>query len=204
MHNRIPALSAAHAQDVQRSLRLLKFFESGYGIPAEPLDPPQNAVLRALFSVIHLQEGFPSLRVGDLTHLVNLFLARAGENLRLLPRKVGAVLTSAMIWSDGRNRSEPKSQEPGVVKKEITYEAALREEGIDEVFVARKLRDLSGAQGSWEKFEDYGTQLAALKEIAKIFGIYATQEDSENENKTLKIAISAIPFRRVRVPDGSG
>jgi len=212
VHNRIPALSAAQAQDVQRSLRLLKFFESGYGIPAEPLDPPQNAVLRALFSVIHLQEGFSSVRVGDLTHLVNLFLDRAGENLRLLPRKVGAVLTSAMIWSDGRNRSEPKSQEPGVVKKEITYESALREEEIDEVFVARKLRDLSGAQGRrwnpkkgfWEKFEDYGTQLVALKEIAKIFGIYATQEDSENENKTLKIAISAIPFRRVRVPDGSG
>ncbi|HYT23436.1 MAG TPA: hypothetical protein VEW05_24760 [Candidatus Polarisedimenticolia bacterium] len=88
----------------------------------------------------------------------------------------------------------------------------MREEEIDEVFVARKLRDLSGAQGRrwnpkkgfWEKFEDYGTQLVALKEIAKIFGIYATQEDSENENKTLKIDISAIPFRRVRVPDGSG
>jgi len=35
VHKRIPALSAAHAQDVQRSLRLLKFFESGYGIPAD-------------------------------------------------------------------------------------------------------------------------------------------------------------------------
>src|SRR5438552_13559707 len=97
--------------------------------------------------------------------------------------------------SNGTCRSVPSSLETEVVKKEITYESALREEGIDEVFVARKLRDLSGAQGrrwnpkkgSWEKFEDYGTQLVALKEIAKILGIYATQEDSENENKTVKI-----------------
>ena len=89
-------------------------------------------------------------------------------------------------------------------KKEITYESALREEGIDEVFVARKLKDLSRAQGrrwnpkkgSWEKFEDYGTQLAALREIAKILGIYAVEKDLENENRTCKINISALPFRR--------
>src|SRR6266481_8795139 len=107
--------------------------------------------------------------------------------------------------SNGTSRNVPISQEPGVVKEEITYVAALREEGIDEVFVARKLRDLSGAQGrrwnpkkgSWEKFEDYGTQLGALREIAKILGIYATQEeDSENERKPVRINISALPRRR--------
>lgn len=107
--------------------------------------------------------------------------------------------------SNGTCRSVSSSQEPGVVKEEITYASALREEGIDEKFVARKLKDLLRAQGqrwnpkkgSWEKFVDHGTQLAALREIAKIFGIYMTQEkDSENENKTLKIDISAIPFRR--------
>lgn len=114
--------------------------------------------------------------------------------------------------SNGNGGSAPSSQGPGIVKKEITYESALREEGIDEVFVARKLKDLSQAQGrrwnpkkgTWEKSEDYGTQLAALREIAKICGIYATQEDSESENKTLKIDISAIPRHRVRVPDSSG
>jgi len=91
------ALSAAHAQDTQRSQRLFKFFESGQAIPAEPLDPAENAVLRALFSVIHLQEDFSSIRVGDLTNMVNLFLDRTGENLRLLPRKVGAILTSLSL-----------------------------------------------------------------------------------------------------------
>jgi hypothetical protein len=112
--------------------------------------------------------------------------------------------------SNGTCRGASSSQEPGVVKEEITYESALREEGVDEKFVARKLRDLLRAQGrrwnpkkaSWERFEDYGTQLAALREIAKILGIYATQEkDSESENKTFKIDISAIPFKRERVAD---
>jgi len=95
--------------------------------------------------------------------------------------------------NNGNCRSVPGSQGPGIVKKEITYESALREEGINEVFVARKLKGLLGAQGqrwnpkkeSWEKFDDYGTQLSAIREIAKIFGIYPTQEKhSENENKT--------------------
>ena len=98
-------LTAAYAKDVERSQRLLKFFESGQGIPAEPLDPAQNAILRALFSVIHLEEDFSSIRVGDLTHMVNLFLDRAGENLRLLPRKVGAVLTSLGVATRTRTNS---------------------------------------------------------------------------------------------------
>ncbi len=98
-------LTAAYAKDVERSQRLLKFFESGQGIPAEPLDPGQNAVLRALFSLIHLQEGFSSIQVGDLTRVVNLFLEWAGENLRLLPRKVGAVLTSLGVATRTRMNS---------------------------------------------------------------------------------------------------
>jgi hypothetical protein len=48
------------------------------------------------------------------------------------------------------------------------------------VFVARRLKDMLRAQGwrwdpkkgSLEEFEDYGTQLAAPREIAKIFDIY--------------------------------
>ena len=99
------ALSAAHAQDAERCQGLLKFFESGQGIPAEPLDPAQNAVLRALFSLVHVREDFSSIRVGDLTRIVNLFLDRAGENLRLLPRKVGAVLTSLGVATRTRTNS---------------------------------------------------------------------------------------------------
>jgi hypothetical protein len=113
------------------------------------------------------------------------------------------------------NGSGPKvvtSREPEVEKEEITFESALREEGINEVFVVKKLKDLLRAQGQrwnpkkgcWEKFDDYGTQLAALKEIAKILGIYLEANELENENKTLKINISAIPRRREPVLDSSG
>ena len=122
--------------------------------------------------------------------------------------------------SNGTRRSALDSQGTRVVKEEITYESALREEGINERFVARKLKDLSGAQGrrwnpkkaSWEKFEDYGTQLAALREIAKILGTYATEEkDLENGNKILHTNVSAIPKHHEpvlpitnRQPDSSG
>jgi len=100
--------------------------------------------------------------------------------------------------SNGTSRSVASSQEPEVVKKEITYASALREEGIDEKFVARKLKDLLRAQGrrwnpkkgSWEKFEDYGTQLAALREIAKILGIYAAEEESV---QVTRIHLDSLP-----------
>src|SRR5712692_6714959 len=105
---------------------------------------------------------------------------------------------------NGSYQSTANSQEPPVAKKEITYESALRAEGIDEVFVARKLKDLLCAQTqrwnpkkeSYQKFEDYGTQLAALREIAKIFGIYA--KDSEEAHAPVSINISALPMTRKR------
>jgi hypothetical protein len=111
--------------------------------------------------------------------------------------------------SNGSDRRVANSQEPAVAKKEITYASALRDVGIDEVFVARKLKDLLGAQtqrwnpkkGSWQKFEDYGTQLAALREIAKIFDIYPKDpEDADGSVRTINI--SAIPMHRERVSDG--
>ena len=111
--------------------------------------------------------------------------------------------------SNGSDGRVANSQEPAVAKKEITYASALRDVGIDEVFVARKLKDLLGAQtqrwnpkkGSWQKFEDYGIQLAALREIAKILGIYPKDpEDADGPVRTINI--SAIPMRRERVSDG--
>jgi hypothetical protein len=98
------SLTAAHA-DVQRSQRLLKFFESGQGIQQEPLDPEHNAVLRALFSMIHLREDFNSIWISDLAQQVNIFLELEGEKLRLQPRKVGAVLTSLGFSSRTRTNS---------------------------------------------------------------------------------------------------
>ncbi len=109
---------------------------------------------------------------------------------------------------NGSYQSTANSQEPPVAKKEITYESALRAEGIDEVFVARKLKDLLGAQTqrwnpkkeSYQKFEDYGTQLAALREIAKIFDIYPKDDDANGSVRTINI--SGIPMSRERVSDG--
>lgn len=74
------------------------------------------------------------------------------------------------------------------------------------MFVAKKLKDLAQAQGrqwnpkkgSWEKFEDYGTQLAAVREIAKILGLYA--KDSDDSRVPTLIDISAIPRRREPLP----
>jgi hypothetical protein len=110
------------------------------------------------------------------------------------------------IPNDGRYRVAPNSQKAAAVKERITYESALRAEGIDEVFVARKLMDLLQAQGqrwnpkkgSWEKFEDYGTQLAALREIAKIFGIYG--ECSEGVRMPTVINLTGIPRHEYPIP----
>jgi hypothetical protein len=92
--NILYALSAAHPQDSKRPQALLDFFKSGEAIAQEPLSTEQNAVLRALFSIIHVRKRYDSIQTGDLTNSVNYFLQRAGEKLRLQPRKVGAVLTS--------------------------------------------------------------------------------------------------------------
>ena len=97
--------------------------------------------------------------------------------------------------------SADNSQEPGVVKEKITYGSALQGEGIDEAFMARKLKDLLQAQGrqwnpkegSWDKFEDYGIQLAALREIAKIFGLYPTQEEKRDSKKQTTVIVIDVP-----------
>src|SRR5258707_314654 len=97
-------LSAAHA-DVSRSERLLRFVESGQGVQPEPLSPEQNAVVRALFSAVHIREDFSRIWISDLTQRVNTFLELAGEQLRIQPRKVGAVVTSLGFSSHTRTNS---------------------------------------------------------------------------------------------------
>jgi hypothetical protein len=103
--NLLRALVAPHLQDVERCERLFEFFYSGQAVPQEPLSPEQNAVLRALFSVIHLRKEFYSIQTGQLTEMVNLFLERAGEKLRMQPRKVGAALSSLGISNRTRTKS---------------------------------------------------------------------------------------------------
>jgi hypothetical protein len=72
----------------------VELFKSGEAIPQDALSMEQNAVLRALFSMIHLHKGFVSIQTLHLTNAVNYFLRRADEKLGLRPRKVGAVLKS--------------------------------------------------------------------------------------------------------------
>jgi hypothetical protein len=99
------ALTAAHARHAQRSQRVLQFFQSGEGLPSEPLSREQNAVLRMLFHVVHLREKFDCVTISNLTDAVNSFLSAAHENLRLQPRKVGAVLTSLGFTNRTRTNS---------------------------------------------------------------------------------------------------
>jgi hypothetical protein len=85
----------------------------------------------------------------------------------------GATMKKAA--SNGSYRRKANSRESDIVEEKITYESALREEGIDEVFVARKLRGLLRAQwrrwdpkkGCLEKCEDYDTQIAALRRLPR-------------------------------------
>ena len=76
------------------------------------------------------------------------------------------------------------------------------------MFVARKLKELVRAggrrwnpkKGSSERFEDYSTQLAALREIAKILDIYP--KDPEDAHRAIRIDVSGIALSRERVSDG--
>ena len=112
------------------------------------------------------------------------------------------------IPSNGRYRNVPNSQEPTAAKDEVTYLSALRAAGMDEVSFAKKLMELTQAQkprwnpkkGSWEKFDDYDTQLAAMREIAKILGIYA-KVASDDAPAPMRIDISAIPMHRERATE---
>jgi hypothetical protein len=60
--------------------------------------------LRALFAIIHSGD-FSLIWISHLTDKVNRFLEHAGGRLRLLPRKVGAVLTSFGFTNPTRTNS---------------------------------------------------------------------------------------------------
>ena len=101
----VQVLSAPTFQNPARSKALLKLIASGEAVPQEALNPEQNAVVRALFSISHGRENYYSLQTGKLTEAVNLFLKLAGEHLRMQPRKVGAVLTSLGFCNRTRTNS---------------------------------------------------------------------------------------------------
>jgi hypothetical protein len=100
------SLAAVHSQNSQRCQVLLRFFQSGQILPAEPLTREQNVVLKLLFSLVHSRvEDFSCVFVAQVTKAVNQFLEVDGERFRLLPRKVGSILTSLGFTNRKRTNS---------------------------------------------------------------------------------------------------
>ncbi len=123
-------LAAVHPQDSQRSQVLLTFFKSGQVLPAEPLNREQNVVLKALFSLVHArEEEFSSIFVLQLTKLVNQFLEIGRERFRLLPRKVGSVLTT-LGFSDRKRTNSGWTLQLSLRDAEKVHELVARY-GID-------------------------------------------------------------------------
>ena len=108
----------------------------------------------------------------------------------------------------GKAREEQSSDAP---KQQFRCESALRGQGVDEAFIAQRLVDMLQAKGkrwnaatkSWETFEDYGTQLAAVKEAAKILGLYPTQKELDSKHKPSEVIIRLVEDQPWRPQGGS-
>lgn len=87
-------LAAACADDSKLCEMLHTLFKLQNIVAQQPLTPPQNAVLRALFKVVHDQPASGYWRHADVTSAVAVYLQEAGEGFPLHPRKVGTILTS--------------------------------------------------------------------------------------------------------------
>ena len=99
-------LAAATANEGGRSEKLLQFFISSEVVPAEPLSPEQNVMLRVLFLMAHCRKKeFDSILISELTDSVNSILRIEKQHFRLEPRKVGSVLTSMGFCDRKRTNS---------------------------------------------------------------------------------------------------
>jgi hypothetical protein len=95
---------------------------------------------------------------------------------------------------------EKKVRSSGPPKQQVPCESALRKQGVDEGFIAERLVNLFEAKGrrwntatkSWETFEDYETQLAAIKEAAKLLGLYPTLKELEARHRPHEVVISVV------------
>jgi len=92
----------------------------------------------------------------------------------------------------GQSSSRPRRQFP--------CEYALRKKGVDEVFIAQRLVDMLEAKGkrwnaatkSWETFEDYKAQLAAIEQAARLLGLFPTRKALEEEHKPHEVIFSVV------------
>jgi hypothetical protein len=98
------SLAAPCAGDMETCLPLIQFFKEREVFIREPLPPPENAVVTALFSQIHQEAYNGALVINDLATKVNRILETSGERFRLSPRKAGAVLaTLGLGWKKRTN-----------------------------------------------------------------------------------------------------
>jgi len=82
-----------------------------------------------------------------------------------------------------------EGQSSGVGKSPLEY--ALRKKGADEEFIAQRLINMTGAKRkqwnnvtkSFEIFEDYKVQLAAIEQIVRVLGLCPTQLELEERYK---------------------
>jgi hypothetical protein len=111
---------------------------------------------------------------------------------------------------EGSNGGAADSQIQRDVKDKITSEHAFQEEASEGVRVARKLMDLLEAkQPQWnpqekclEQVADHKTQLAALREIAKILGMYPTK-DSDSVAPPVVIHLGQLTPREFRLQEAT-
>jgi len=98
------SLAAPCAGDMENCLPLIQFFKMREVFNHEPLPPPENAVLAALFSQIHQETYTEHVLIKNLTTKVNEILGKSGERFRLSPRKVGPVLATLGVgWKKRTN-----------------------------------------------------------------------------------------------------
>lgn len=99
-----------------------------------------------------------------------------------------------------------EGQSFGAAKHESRLESMLRKEGADEAFIAQRLMDMleakrkqwNTATKSFETFEDYKVQLAALEQIAHLLGFYPSKKELEDRHKPHETIIRVVTNNSVK------
>ena len=94
MRDLYEALAAPFSNDPGQCKLLENWMRGADLADREPLPPEESAVLATLYGAAHQGNQSDRLCITDLTKLVNLRLAAAGERLRVKPRRIGSVLSS--------------------------------------------------------------------------------------------------------------
>ena len=102
------SLTAPSLGDSDQCRALGEFLARQDRTTRDPLSPPQNGVLKALFYYTHLdsrQGESDYLMITELTFAVNEVFRKVGERFQLKPRKVGSILTSLGFFNRQRTRT---------------------------------------------------------------------------------------------------